>query len=1614
MPGLPTKPQSPPLPPRECASPAEQRLSAIRFVCIDEAVPAELHSLIHSFAAQNKLTSGQQLCGYSLLVVSHNSTEEQLLALHGRVASLVAVTLLPSSLFLSSPTQPTSSPASSPPTRAALLSFLSLFSSWRVTCSGLTAEQKALVAHLTTSLSGQYSRDFQGQSHLVTNSSRSDKYAAFHNIADSCVAVHPSHLLRCYLTATAHTPTQAELQRLLSGLKVCVTGIAAEERNHMMRLIQAEGGEYSANLIKACTHLIAQKPEGEKYRAAITWGLQVVGKGWLATSVRQGRVADEKAWPVGTLMPHETEAEQEERKEAAPMETEANGGEQEQREATNGGGMNGHAAASDERDEERANVQSGSRQQQQKRQEEEKRNDEEEQNEDGRTVVQTTVIPNGETNGWKKKPRKDKREQKAEEDDSLKTVPLPERSQSPRPASPAAFAASAPNGAASTSSPIASAHAPPVAADADDSYLDTVQVLLCLPSSSALFLRCVAIIRAGGGTRLSSYRPAVTHLVTVDGAHVQSVLRADRFSLFPPNALTSSTHRDFLSALACPVVSPDWLEACHKAKRLVPSSPFAVKANEEAAAPPPALSRPSSVARQKVVSEFAAFNDGIAREKRDGASAASIPQKRRRRTRTSAKGVFAGKLFAFESVDQRQKEELLLSIRSEGGDVLAEDETEEDAHYVVANFWTDDLPVRYEHATFVKPDYISDCITHHTLQPPNVALDYVPLPKDWPPLPSFASHTFALTGFNRLEQEQLKRLIYTLGAKPGSVTDGMSPRNTHLVCKEGCAAGAKWELAWSDKWTGKVVRLQWLVECVRQGVEVPLISALAWRQEDGKQERQDEWKKAAQSDMEVDGGGERAENGGGKRAVVDDNPAPAGAETPSRYGPIIGHDADMLQRAAARKAAVDEADEEEDVDKTEQDSTAEHMDVDAQNHNHDINSSSAAHKAQPAATHDTAEEQTDILGPLLPPSPDSTSSSPFPSRYGRQNGQRTNRIYTPPKTPNSASAPAADEKSSGDKRTRRRRLAVEDKAAAVEPAAAEDDPFGFEGSGAKGKRGGKEEETETATTAASRESGQTKVLRASEEAKSAQKDKRQVKNGQRTEAGDVAMADSQATEMDERAAVNRKRAARTHKQVEEELARLTPTGGKQQEEKEGAGGEEASAPRSRMPGRKRLGTVQRAAEEEEEEAEYVPPASGGTAEEVKEETSRKRGVKDEVKEPAVVEEVVEERKQEPTSSRKGRAKRKPSPASSPESKEEAKDGEGKEAERSFTSTTDSSPSSSSGRKSARAQRKEQLKAQDAASPAKPRSTRHAAAQPIGTAAAPHSEAQPVRASRKRGAAAPDGSTSSDSASSSVKRVKAKASRATVSGEDDTFKYRFAIARASTKSSSADSLRDMIERLGAECIDEAEDYSLCSAVVVKDHTALKRTEKVLAAIVAGLPILPRSYIEDSSARGQFLSLSGYRLKLKDAVDDVGKLLMRAAERWQRKKRPFNDWCCWIADSRQEKMLTNVLTMGGGLTEREDVSECTDCLVDVEQEGVEAVLKRMWNAGVAVYRSALVVEYICRSDERDWDIDEFRVTKDNWRAPWSNPWKIDKPEAAGAGSQSTHGTEGAETEGRRKRR
>lgn len=84
----------------------------------------------------------------------------------------------------------------------------------------------------------------------------------------------------------------------------CLTGFDdQDERQRIINKIKANGGNYTGDLSRMVTHLIARRPEGKKYLAARNWGLHVVSIHWVYECEERGMILDEKAFDP--LLPEE-------------------------------------------------------------------------------------------------------------------------------------------------------------------------------------------------------------------------------------------------------------------------------------------------------------------------------------------------------------------------------------------------------------------------------------------------------------------------------------------------------------------------------------------------------------------------------------------------------------------------------------------------------------------------------------------------------------------------------------------------------------------------------------------------------------------------------------------------------------------------------------------------------------------------------------------------------------------------------------------------------------------------------------------------------------------------------------------------------------------------------------------------------------------------------------------------------------------------------------------------------------------------------------------------------------------------------------------------------------
>ena len=75
-------------------------------------------------------------------------------------------------------------------------------------------------------------------------------------------------------------------------LLICQTGFA-EQRDEIADWIVSNGGRYTGDLTRKCTHLIVNKPEGKKFTAARIWGIKAVTLQWLTDSIQRGMILEE-------------------------------------------------------------------------------------------------------------------------------------------------------------------------------------------------------------------------------------------------------------------------------------------------------------------------------------------------------------------------------------------------------------------------------------------------------------------------------------------------------------------------------------------------------------------------------------------------------------------------------------------------------------------------------------------------------------------------------------------------------------------------------------------------------------------------------------------------------------------------------------------------------------------------------------------------------------------------------------------------------------------------------------------------------------------------------------------------------------------------------------------------------------------------------------------------------------------------------------------------------------------------------------------------------------------------------------------------------------------------
>ncbi|XP_045806008.1 DNA topoisomerase 2-binding protein 1-A isoform X2 [Trifolium pratense] len=168
----------------------------------------------------------------------------------------------------------------------------------KILASGFDADEKVKIEELVTEMGGAlHTKPSSDLNFVIVKNVLALKYKWALNVLKKPIVTY-EWLKQC---SDEHRVVPQESYKVLpfSGLKICVTGISADKRKEMEKLILQNGGKYSAELTKNCTHLICDAPEGDKYKVAKRWGhIHIVTIKWFDQSIARRACLNEESYPV--------------------------------------------------------------------------------------------------------------------------------------------------------------------------------------------------------------------------------------------------------------------------------------------------------------------------------------------------------------------------------------------------------------------------------------------------------------------------------------------------------------------------------------------------------------------------------------------------------------------------------------------------------------------------------------------------------------------------------------------------------------------------------------------------------------------------------------------------------------------------------------------------------------------------------------------------------------------------------------------------------------------------------------------------------------------------------------------------------------------------------------------------------------------------------------------------------------------------------------------------------------------------------------------------------------------------------------------------------------------
>lgn len=168
---------------------------------------------------------------------------------------------------------------------------------------GLTRTQTQY-ADAAIQMGAEHTLDLTSQTtHLIVGSTDSLKYSYVARERDDIKVLRPEWIEALRELWMNDQPINldqlAQEYRMptLTGLKICITGFEdLSFRAQLQKNVMENGGDYTGDLTKDVTHLIAAKPEGKKYEYGMAWQKKVVSLKWYKDTLERGMQLEERLY----------------------------------------------------------------------------------------------------------------------------------------------------------------------------------------------------------------------------------------------------------------------------------------------------------------------------------------------------------------------------------------------------------------------------------------------------------------------------------------------------------------------------------------------------------------------------------------------------------------------------------------------------------------------------------------------------------------------------------------------------------------------------------------------------------------------------------------------------------------------------------------------------------------------------------------------------------------------------------------------------------------------------------------------------------------------------------------------------------------------------------------------------------------------------------------------------------------------------------------------------------------------------------------------------------------------------------------------------------------------